>query len=137
MLNLILDYLLIPKYGWVGAVIATNISSLLAVGTLLTIGFRAFPVALELRRLAIVAVTGAALFVSFVMTHELRSYYFYFINSGVLITIASFSLLRTRFFDSHEKQFIMNLIASQGLRMMNFTALIMIVTWTVDRLARY
>ena len=109
-LNLVLGYLLIPKYSWVGAVIATNISSLVAVGTLAVIGSYAFPVKLELRRLVIAVAVSAILCFSYLMTHTLRSHYFYLVNSGVLLAIPAF-LYFMRFFDSNEKHFLINLLA--------------------------
>jgi O-antigen/teichoic acid export membrane protein len=92
VLNVVLDYLLIPRYGWVGAAVATNISSLLAVGTLVIIGFYTFPVTLELRRMAVVAVVA---------------------NSAVRLSRPVF-LYCVRFFNSSEKQFVKNLLAFRG-----------------------
>lgn len=44
LLNLLLDYILIPRFGSFGAIIATNSSLLLACSTLFIIGMRNFPV---------------------------------------------------------------------------------------------
>ena len=112
-LNLVLNYLLIPKYAWVGAVVATNISSLLLVGTLVVIGFSVFPVPLELRRLLIVVAMGAALCFCYLITHAFSSRYFYLVNISVLFAIPIF-LYCMRFFDSNEKQFLLNLLAFKG-----------------------
>jgi O-antigen/teichoic acid export membrane protein len=111
--NVLLNYLLVPRYGWVGAAVATNISILVAVGTLVVIGFSVFPIPLELRRLGIVASVGVALCFSYVITHGLRSPHIYFANSVVLLAIPFF-LYSARFFNSSEKQFLKNLLAFKG-----------------------
>ena len=108
LFNLILDYLLIPKYGWLGAVLATSTSSLIAVGSTVVIGFFAFPVTLELRRLTILTGLGVILCFCCLITNAARPNYFYIANICVLFAIPGF-LCCLGFFDSHEKQFFLNL----------------------------
>ncbi len=108
-LNLVLNYLLIPKFAWVGAVVATNISSLFAVSILFVIGLAAFPVPLELRRLGLLMAVAAALVFSYLITNTIRTQYFYIANIGVLLTIPFF-LYFMHFFDSKEKNFLKNLL---------------------------
>jgi len=110
LLNLALNYLLIPRYGWVGAAVATNISSVLAVGAQLVLGFSTFPVTLELRRLGIVMAVGVALCFSYSITHALTPHYFYLVNGAVLLSVPVF-LYCMRFFNSSEKQLFINLLA--------------------------
>ena len=98
-----------------GAVIATNISSFVAVSALVLIGFYSFPVPLELRRLIIVAVVGVTLCLSYLLTHAITNPNFYFINGAVLFAIP-FILYRAQFFDSKEKQFIKKLMVLNGIR---------------------
>lgn len=115
ILNLALNYLLIPRYVWVGAAIATNISYFIAVGILIIIGFSVFPVPLELRRIGIVVVLGVGLGFSYLLTYNLSRHYFYFVNSSVILVIPVF-LYCMRFFAPNEKLFIINLLAFKGMQ---------------------
>jgi O-antigen/teichoic acid export membrane protein len=57
-LNIALNYVLIPSYGYVGSAIAMLASSILLVWTAYIVANQLFPVVLELRRLAHVTFTA-------------------------------------------------------------------------------
>jgi len=56
-LNLMLNYLLIPHFGWLGAALATNLSVFLAAAGVFVIGMQLFPV--PLRRQFVPAIIGS------------------------------------------------------------------------------
>ncbi len=64
VVNLILNYLLIPRYGWVGAAIATIISYVVANIIIIRNGLKYFPVNIEWQRILKISLT-AGLFLLF------------------------------------------------------------------------
>ena len=56
-LNLLMNYLLIPRLGWVGAALATNIAVMFATTSILILGIQLFPV--PLRRQFVPAIIGS------------------------------------------------------------------------------
>jgi len=114
LLNLLLNYLLIPRYGWFGAAIATNISFLFASGAVLVMGQINCPVKLEFRRLAIAALVLMILCLSYLSTNSINRILYYGINFMILILIPVM-LYFSGFFDLREKQVIRNLFLRRAV----------------------
>ena len=62
VLSLALNYLLVPRYGWLGAAIATNASMLVAALLVVLLGLRAHPLKLDRPVLFAAAATTAFLY---------------------------------------------------------------------------
>ena len=109
LLNLLLNYLLIPKHGWVGAAIATNISFFLASSVVLVLGQLDFPVKFEFRRLGISAIIFMILCLSYMITNKL-SLILYYGTNFVILLITPIILYGIGFFDVQEKKIIRTLL---------------------------
>jgi len=115
LLNLLLNYLLIPRYGWVGAAIATNISFLFASSVVLVLGQFNFPVRFEFRRLILAAIIFIILCLSYVFTNNINRMFYYIFNISLII-LTPFFLHLLSFFDSQEKQFIKSILLRKAKR---------------------
>lgn len=115
ILNLLLNYLFIPQYGWVGAAIATNLSFIFAIGTLVIIGQRNFPITFEFRRLIFCAIILIILFLSYVLTNNINRIFYYGFNFTLIILTPLFLYL-LGFFDLQEKQFINSVLLRKAER---------------------
>lgn len=71
LLNIALNFLLIPRFGWTGAAFATNAAVGLSVAVFLFIGQRIFPIPFETRRLAVVFAAAGAMTAMYIMTINL------------------------------------------------------------------
>jgi len=98
ILNLWLNYMLIPRFGWKGAVISTNGSYLLAVIVIFCVGMHLYKVKLELKRLAIIISAVVSLFVIYYFLNQAnRIIYYggvglsYFLIFGVFHQISFFN----------------------------------------------
>ncbi len=115
LLNVMLNYALIPKHGWIGAAIATNISFLFASGVILVLGQLNFPVKLEFRRLGITAIILSILCLSYMITNKLSIALYYGINC-IVLSMTPVVLYKTNFFDMKEKQFIGDLLLPKAAK---------------------
>ena len=115
LLNLLLNYMLIPKHGWFGAAIATNISFLFASGVVLVLGQLSFPVKFEFRRLILAAIIFIILCLSYVFTNKLNVVFYYGFNC-IILSMTPIILYRIGFFDTREKQFIGDVLSLRTIR---------------------
>jgi len=104
-LNLILNYLMIPTYGWFGAILATTLSYLVCVVALFLVALKYFTVEFEWRKLLVISLIMLILLLLSVASFNISSYVSY--AAIILILFLPFVL---GFFDIQEKAIIKNLV---------------------------
>ena len=100
LLSVFLNYLLVPRMGWHGAIIATNASCLSAGLVILILGRKAFPMTIEwLRAIMVIGFIASVLLLAFVL-HTANHLIFY----GMTIsTTFIFLLFIIKFFNDQER----------------------------------
>ena len=112
-LNLVLDFFLISRYGWYGAIAATNLSYLISVSILLFFAVVHFKVRFERRKLNVVFAIALILSLLSILSFYVTHYVAY--CTIILIPILPFLL---GFFDSNEKKSINELASHLSLRLL-------------------
>jgi O-antigen/teichoic acid export membrane protein len=102
LINLILNYLLIPRFGWPGAAIATNLSFFLSMFFNLFFGLKYRWIAFEKFRLK--RLVFAFSFLIVVLSISLRmSYLLYFAVNGIAFLLILFCIYQSKFLFEEEK----------------------------------
>lgn len=85
IINLLLNYVLVPKYGWVGAVIATNLSFFIASVLFVLIGQINYWVPFEVKRLLLLIVILISLILIYLLTFKQNIFFCISINLSFLL----------------------------------------------------
>lgn len=102
VLNLFLNYLLIPWLGLYGAVLTLNVTNFAMATILLKIGLAAFPIQLEVKRIALSILLLGTFFLTVILFQNSPAIYFY----SITITLPILSFIGLYFFgflQDHEK----------------------------------
>lgn len=91
LLGLGINYLLVRRYGMPGAVIAANVSSILSAITVLIIGLRIFPVAIQWKRLAVTILLAIGFMIAGYLLSTASIGVFYMATA--IVTIMGFGIL--------------------------------------------
>lgn len=89
VLNLILNYALVPRFGWWGGALATNISFILTAVVVLVVGIRKFWIPTEWSRIAII--------IGFLIYSLLIAFLLYGVSNGVVYIVNGATLLASVF----------------------------------------
>jgi O-antigen/teichoic acid export membrane protein len=107
--SVVMNYFLIQIWGMAGLLLVYNLVWISMALLLMKLGLKEFPVALEKKRLAVIAFTFV-LFLSLIyLLHDTSSYLFYSIIP-LLFLITIYSYYNGGFFDSREKFIIKDLL---------------------------
>jgi O-antigen/teichoic acid export membrane protein len=101
-LSVLLNYLLIPRWGIYGIIVVFNVTIISTAVLLMILGVKAFPIRLELRRLGIAGI----LLISFLTTVFLLSEtspYIYYSVLPIVVCIGMAFIYFGNFCDNHEK----------------------------------
>ena len=114
--SLVLGYFLIPRFGLIGALIATNISYAVVSFALLFSGFRILPFPIEWRRMAISVGLFTILIPAVSLIWPLRDPAFYAVC--FVSAMAAFVTLKlTTFFDKEESQAIRSIVSAAATKL--------------------
>lgn len=101
-LSPIIFYLLIPRYGIYGALVATNIVWILQGAAFLVFGLRTYTVPLDKRRLGIAGTALLTVYILFMLSTTLSHLHFYLLVL-LLVPVGGAMFKLTRFFNEDEK----------------------------------
>jgi len=102
LLSVFLNYLLVPRMGWYGAIIASNVSCLSAGLVILILGKKAFPMTIEwLRAIMVIGFIATVLLLAFVL-HTANNLIFYGMTISTTF-IFGFLLIIGKFFSDQER----------------------------------
>ena len=105
-----LDLVLIPRFGWRGAVAASGIATALAAGLVMAAAMRTYPIRIEVRRIA-VGVVGFVLVAAGFMALRDVSAAVYLLVAVPSAGVAVGALLLSGFFDASEKSYLRGLLS--------------------------
>jgi O-antigen/teichoic acid export membrane protein len=105
-----LNLVLVPRFGWRGAVAASGVATALAAGLVMAAAMRTYPIRIELRRIAVGLLGFALVAAGFVALREASAavYLLIAVPSG---GIALAGLFASGYFDAAEKSFLRKLLA--------------------------
>lgn len=110
LINIILNLYFIPKYGWYGAAISTNLSIFLAMVLTLYFGLKFYKIQIEKERLKRIILAFTILYTSLAISFNLPYIYYYLLN--VILFIISITLLyNSKLLYKNEKDYIKNVLA--------------------------
>jgi O-antigen/teichoic acid export membrane protein len=114
-ISLLLNYFIIPRWGMVGTIAVINTTSVALAIVVIFLGIRAFPIKLEIGRLAGVGLVAAGLLLAVFHMYEAENYIYYTVIPLFALTTAM-GLYVSGFFDDQEARFIRGLFYRVGIR---------------------
>jgi len=113
--SVILNYVLIERFSWYGALIASNVIYFILAGSLLTVGLKSFPLPIEWKRLR----TTAFLFIGILAVNLflLKSNLYLYCTVQLIVAAAlGFAVFRTPLLEKSEKDALKQTILRMGDR---------------------
>jgi len=118
-LSVLLNLVLVPRFGWRGAVASSGIATALAAGLVMAAAMRTYPVRVELGRIAVGVLGFGLVALGFVALRDMSATV-YLLVAVAAAGIAASALMLSGFFDAAERAFLLGSVAriarAMGLR---------------------
>lgn len=109
VLGVLLNYLLIPRWGIYGIIVVFNVTIISTAVLLMILGVKAFPIRLELRRLGIAGILLVS-FLTIVFLLSETSPYVYYSVLPIVVCVGMAFIYFGNFCDNHEKAVLRNVL---------------------------
>jgi O-antigen/teichoic acid export membrane protein len=109
VMSIFLNRMLIPKYGWYGAALSTDLSIFLTTALTLIFGLKYYPIDFEKKRLIKITLQFVLQAAVLIITLQLPHFFYYLVNIMVFL-FATIILYSSNFLLENEKRYLKRLV---------------------------